>query len=391
LLSLNNFAAKEVEQMKSILLNQSIKAGLAIVIVSLLASQGFSQDPNFLIFLAFGQSNMEGNAQPQSQDKTDVNERFRLLPAVNWPDNSRTKGTWTTAVPPLCRSSTGLNPCDYFGRTLVDSLPDTFKIGIINVSVAGCAIDMFDKDKYANYISGEASWMKEIAALYDGNPYGRLVEMARIAQNDGVIRGILLHQGETDAYKGGWPAKVKAVYDDLIDDLSLDASKTPLIAGDLLSPSSAVQSLPETLENSYVISSSGLNGSDQYHFTADSYREFGKRYGLKMFEILKEQGLTDVNRSNKENSANAGLILNNSVEFRKGTASVSFEIPRSSYVSVKVFTLGGKQVADLAGKEFSQGKHVLEFGQKVKQNGVFVIRMRSGSFSDARTVVIAER
>lgn len=377
--------------MKSIPLNRSIKAGLALVIVSLLTSEGFSQDPNFFIFLAFGQSNMEGNAKPETQDKTNVNERFQLLPAVDWPDKSRTKGKWTTAVSPLCRSNTGLNPCDYFGRTLVDSLPASIKIGIINVSVAGCAIDMFDKAKYKSYISSEASWMKDIANQYDGNPYARLVEMAKIAQKDGVIRGILLHQGETDAYKGGWPAKVKTVYDNLITDLSLDASKTPLLAGDLLSPSNAVQSLPQTLQNSYVISSSGLKGSDQYHFVADSYRQFGKRYAIKMLDVLKKQGLTEINRSGKENFTNAGFVLNNNVEFRKGTAAVSFEIPRLSFVSVKAYTLGGKEIADLAGKEFSQGKHVLEFGQKVKPTGVVVLKMRAGSFSTARTVMIAER
>lgn len=377
--------------MKSIPLNRSIKAGLALVIVSLLASESFSQDPNFFIFLAFGQSNMEGNAKPETTDKTNVNERFQLLPAVDWPDKSRTKGKWTTAVSPLCRSNTGLNPCDYFGRTLVDSLPTSINIGIINVSVAGCAIDMFDKAKYKSYISSEASWMKDIANQYDGNPYARLVEMAKIAQKDGVIRGILLHQGETDAYKGGWPAKVKTVYDNLITDLSLDASKIPLLAGDLLSPSNAVQSLPQTLQNSYVISSSGLKGSDQYHFVADSYRQFGKRYAFKMLEILKKQGLTEVNRSGKGNFTNAGFVLNNNVEFRQGSASVSFEIPRHSFVSVKAYTLGGKEIVDLAGKEFSQGKHVLEFGQKIKPTGVVVLKMRAGSFSTARTVMIAER
>jgi hypothetical protein len=193
---------------------------------------------------------LEGNAKPETQDKTNVNERFKLLPAVDWPDKSRTKGTWTTAVSPLCRSNTGLNPCDYFGRTLVDSLPASIKIGIIIVSVAGCAIDMFDKDKYNNYIYGEDSWMKDIANQYNGNPYARLVEMAKIAQKDGVIRGILLHQGETDAYKGGWPAKVKTVYDNLIGS-ELDASKIPILGSDLHIPSTAVHSLPQTLQNSY--------------------------------------------------------------------------------------------------------------------------------------------
>lgn len=370
--------------MKSITMNRSI---IALITVSLLAFKVFSQDPNFYIFLAFGQSNMEGNARPETQDKTGVNERFQLLPAVDWSDKSRTKGKWTTAVPPLCRSSTGLTPCDYFGRTLVDSLPANIKIGIINVSVAGCAIDMFDKSKYQSYISGEASWMKDIANQYGGNPYGRLVEMGKVAQQAGVIKGILLHQGETDAYKGGWPAKVKIVYDNLIKDLNLDASKTPLLAGDLLSPSTAVQSLPQTLPNSYVISSSGLKGSDQYHFVADSYRQFGKRYGIKMLELLKKQGTGIVTMDSKD-KLNTGFALHNKVEFMNGNASVTFEIPQRAFVSIKAYNLGGKEIADLTDKEYSQGRHVLEFRQMVKHTGAFVIKMKSGSFSTAQTIMV---
>src|SRR5512133_3789995 len=106
---------------RSIFLKKSAKIVIsALFTVSLFSSNVFSQDPNFYIFLAFGQSNMEGNARPESMDNT-VDERFKLLPAVDMSDKGRTKGVWTKATPPLCRSSTGLTPCDYFGRTLVDS------------------------------------------------------------------------------------------------------------------------------------------------------------------------------------------------------------------------------------------------------------------------------
>ena len=377
--------------MKTIPLSRSVKAGLVLIAVSLLAFEGFAQDPNFLIFLAFGQSNMEGNARPEQQDLTGVSERFLMLPAVNWPDGSRTKGVWTTAVPPTCRNGTGLNPGDYFGRTLVDSLPAPFKIGIINVSVAGTAIDIFDKNNYQNYINGAADWLKNIAREYGGNPYGRLVEVAKIAQNDGVIRGFLLHQGETDAYNNSWPVKVKNVYNNLIADLNLDASKIPLLAGDLLSQNATVQSLPNTLPNSYVISSAGLRGADQYHFTADSYREFGKRYAIKMLEILRAQGLTEVKGDRKNNRSNNGYVLNNNMEFGNGKASVSFEIPHSGFVSVKAYSLSGKLIADLASENFSQGRHVLQLNPKMKHAGVFIIKMSSGSFSAARTMAFVER
>jgi hypothetical protein len=329
---------------------------------------------------------MEGNATPEAKDKTGVNARFQLLPAVDWSDKSRTKGTWTTAIAPLCRSGTGLCPCDYFGRTLVDSLPEKIKIGVVNVAVAGCAIDMFDKANYQSYISGQASWMKDIANLYGGNPYARLVEMAKAAQKDGVIKGILMHQGETDAGTSGWANKVKGVYDNLIKDLGLDASKTPLIAGDLVNPNSNVQNLPKTLQNSYVASSQGLgNRGDGMHFSAQGYRDIGKRYAVIMLGILRKQDPSGVTGGG---NANVGYAMGNGMDFRNGMASFSFEIPRRAFVTLKAYTVSGKEVAELACAEYAEGRHSLEFGRKALRTGVFVIKMKSGPFSAARTILV---
>ena len=44
----------------------------------------------------------------------------------------RKKGQWYVAVPPLCRAWTGLTPADYFGRSLVEQLPEDIKVGVIN-------------------------------------------------------------------------------------------------------------------------------------------------------------------------------------------------------------------------------------------------------------------
>src|SRR5215471_5127079 len=96
-------------------------------------------DPNFYVFLCFGQSNMEGFPGVEEQDKA-VDQRFQVLAAVDFTKLERKKGNWYPAVPPLCRGSTGLCPADYFGRTLVANLPHNIKVGVVNVSVAGCKI-----------------------------------------------------------------------------------------------------------------------------------------------------------------------------------------------------------------------------------------------------------
>ena len=51
-------------------------------------------DPNFYIFLCFGQSNMEGNARPEAQDLTSPGPRFLLMPAVDFSDKGRKMGEW---------------------------------------------------------------------------------------------------------------------------------------------------------------------------------------------------------------------------------------------------------------------------------------------------------
>ena len=268
-----------------------------LLLAGLLLSSGkaLAQDPNFYVFLCLGQSNMEGYPGIEEQDKT-ADKRFKALACVDFPALGRTKGSWYDAVPPLCRGNSGLCPADYFGRTMIAHLPEDIRVGVVNVSVAGCKIELFEKDRYQTYASTAPSWMAGIIEIYDGNSYPYLVEMARLAQKDGVIKGILLHQGESNTNDREWPSKVKGVYDNLIKDLDLDPESVPLLAGELVgadqggactSMNSIIASLPETIRNSYVISSKGCTSQpDHLHFDPAGYRELGRRYGVRMLSLL---------------------------------------------------------------------------------------------------------
>ena len=257
----------------------------------------FSQDTNFWIFVCFGQSNMEGFPGIQSQDKTNVDERFQMLAAVDFPKQERKEGNWYNAVPPLCRPSTGLCPADFFGRTMVANLPKNIKVGVVVVAVGGCKIELFEKDNYQSYASNAPSWMKNFIRQYGGNPYQRLVEMSKLAQKDGVIKGILLHQGESNTGDKEWPEKVKGVYDNLLQDLNLKAENVPLLAGEVVnadqkgacaSMNKIIDELPKTIPTAHVISSAGCPAiaPQQLHFTPAGYRELGKRYADTMLPLL---------------------------------------------------------------------------------------------------------
>jgi hypothetical protein len=278
-------------------MNLKIKIGLILIAIFLCSSgKVFSQDPNFSIYLCFGQSNMEGNARIEAQDTLGVDSRFQVMETLDCPILNRTKGNWYTAVPPLCRCHTGLTPVDYFGRMMVANLPENIRIGVINVAVGGCKIELFDKDNFQSYVSTAPGWMLNMIRDYDGNPYGRLVEMAKLAQKDGVIKGILLHQGESNTNDTLWTKKVKVVYDNLMKDLNLKAQDVPLLAGEMLnsdqlgacaSMNKIIATLPQTIPNSYVIPSVGCPGKpDHLHFTAEGYRILGKRYAEQMLSIL---------------------------------------------------------------------------------------------------------
>lgn len=256
----------------------------------------FAQDPNFQIYLCLGQSNMEGNARFEAQDTVGIDTRFQVLQAVDCPDLNRVKGEWYKAVPPLVRCNTGLTPADYFGRTMVANLPEKVRVGVINVAVGGCKIELFDRDSCQTYIAGAPGWMKNMVKEYDNDPYARLVEMARKAQKDGVIKGILLHQGESNTNDKEWPQKVKKVYDRLLNDLNLEPNSVPLLAGEVLnkdqqgacaSMNDIIATLPQTIPSAHVIPSEGCEGvADHLHFSAKGYRELGKRYALKMLSLL---------------------------------------------------------------------------------------------------------
>lgn len=261
----------------------------------LLSMNLMAQDSNFYVFLCFGQSNMEGQGAIEEQDKT-VDNRFQVMQAMDCTNPDREKGVWRTAIPPLCQCSSGLSPADYFGKTMVEKLPDSIKIGVINVAIGGCDIRLFDKDIYQEYkTTYTEKWFTDKIKFYDGNPYEYLVKLAKTAQKDGVIKGILLHQGETNTGNKEWPDYVKKIYNDLLTDLSLSSESVPLLAGELLateqnccsSMNPIINTLPNIVPTAHVISSKGCSAKDNAHFDSEGYRILGQRYAEKMFDLLE--------------------------------------------------------------------------------------------------------
>lgn len=255
----------------------------------------FSQSPNFHIYLCFGQSNMEGSAAIEDQDRV-VDPRFKMMASMECPNLEREKGKWYSANPPLSQCYSGLSPADYFGRTMVEKLPQDISIGIINVAIGGCDIRLFDKDLYQDFTrTYPEDWFIDKVNGYEGNPYQCLITLAKKAQKDGVIKGIILHQGETNTGDEEWPLYVKKIYDNILSDLSLNAKEVPLLAGEVVHEEQGgicatmnpiINQLPDFIPTAHVVSSRGcLVREDGVHFNSEGVRELGKRYAETMLNL----------------------------------------------------------------------------------------------------------
>ncbi len=249
-------------------------------------SSGATQPGNDLqLFILFGQSNMEGAAGPEPEDKV-VNDRVFVL---GYDDAclGRKYNEWSLAQPPLHRCFTGLGPGDWFGKTMASAWSDA-QIGLVPAAISGVDIDFFRKD----VVSTRRKEFKIPPDDKRPGAYAMLLERAKLAQERGRIRGILFHQGESDTGQTVWLDKVAEIVANLRQDLALVPEEVPFIAGELpyegccSSHNSIVNQLPERIPNAHVVSAEGLGLKDRFHFDTKGQREMGKRYAEVFLQAL---------------------------------------------------------------------------------------------------------
>ena len=404
-----------------------MKKLLTGAVMAMAISQAFAApDPNFHIYLAFGQSNMEGQGGIESQDKT-VDSRFQVLWTTNETNCGKSLGKWSDATPPLASCSGKLGPTDYFGRTMVEKTDSQIKVGVVVVAVAGCSIKLFDSPLDQGYMSQQASWFTQRVNAYGGKPYERLIEMAKKAQEVGVIKGIIFHQGETDAGDGQWPSKVKSVYDRILKDLSLEGD-IPFLAGEVLrggmsqGANNNIAKLPQQSKNFYVISSEGLtqplNDGQNVHFTSQEYRDLGKRYAEKMIEVLGDKlkpvetapesssseevasssseaksssSVASSSSAEPESSSDNGMgiahidhVMGGSISVTKA-GNVQLSVAKAGQLTVKVYSSLGKEVLDLSGNY--SGTNSLVLAGRLPA-GRYVVSAQGEGFKATKPVMV---
>lgn len=234
----------------------------------------------FHIYLLIGQSNMAGRGVVEPQDTMAQHRVFRL----------NRKGDWDRAKDPLHfdKSVAGVGPGLTFAREMLKEADKDVYIGLVPCAVGGTGIDAWQPGVFF-----------EPTKSY---PYDDMLLRIKLALKDGVLKGVLWHQGESDI---GDPALYHAYKDKFVRFVNrlrcdLHAPYVPFLAGELApfamrEPGAAIitqafRDLEEEWRHYGVVSSDGLQPMpDGVHFDAPSARELGRRYAEKMKVLQQEK------------------------------------------------------------------------------------------------------
>jgi hypothetical protein len=229
------------------------------------------------VFIMAGQSNMAGRGFVEPQD-TLSNKRILTI------DKSM---KWIYAKEPLHfyePSLTGLDCGMSFAKKLLDSIPEGVSIAIIPCAVGGSSIEQWINNETYRGVT-----------LLDN-----FKEKVDFAKDYGKIKGIIWHQGESNA-KSELIPKYSQRLDSLFNSFRIfvENDTLPIIIGELGSYTEPIEkqmkwnsintiihNIALTDKNLSIVETGDLNHKgDKVHFDSESQRILGERFAIKYIEL----------------------------------------------------------------------------------------------------------
>ena len=72
------------------------------------------------------------------------------------------------------------------------------------------------------------------------------------------------------------------------------------------------------------------------------------------------------------------------------TTAIKFEIPKESYVTLRVYNSIGKDVAELVNRELSAGQYQISFDAKDLPSGIYYYKLQAGEFTQTRKMLLVK-
>lgn len=266
-------------------------------------------EPEFHVYLALGQSNMQGAGH--LPDEPVFHPRVKALQGQNCSEHQFPYGEWRDQFQPMirCREGTrpkadgtmapiGLSPSDTFAVTMAEAAGSNVTIGIVGAAYGGTDIQAHlpDCGNFCKPPFGDISGAPVVNGTTPIYPW--ILDLAKKAQKVGTIKGIIFHHGENNSGDSTWLVHVGTYIRSLRKDLGLNAADVPFIAGELprtgccAGHNKLVQQIPDYVENGHWVSSGPMDDGtvlvdrgDSLHWSTFSVMEMGKRYAAKMLEL----------------------------------------------------------------------------------------------------------
>jgi hypothetical protein len=227
------------------------------------------------LYALIGQSNMAGRGAV-GPDDTEVHPRVFCL------DRSK---QWVPAADPLHfdKPIAGVGPGLAFGKAMAEQDPG-ITVGLIPCAAGGSPIRTWQPGGYWEQTSS--------------HPYDDTLACCTIAQQSGVLKGFLWHQGESDSNQQD-AARYLERLTELVSRLRTvlqvpQAAFVVATLGDFFVARNAwvttindvLERLALEVENAACVSAAGLaHNGDDLHFDAASARELGRRYAQAMVRL----------------------------------------------------------------------------------------------------------
>jgi len=232
---------------------------------------------NFEIFILAGQSNMAGRGKLDEESRQPKPRIFAL----------NKDGQWQPAVDPLHwdKPAAGTGIGRPFAEIIAARFPSD-SIGLVPTACGGSPISTWSPGQ---------SWKQT-----NSNPWDDAIARAKRAMQDGTVKAILWHQGESDATEKDAPLYAQRL-EDLITRFrtELGVPDLPFIIGQIgrfpakpwdahrEAVDAAQRAVAKKMKNVRFVPAEGFTSiGDSLHFDTPSLRVFGKGYADAYLDIV---------------------------------------------------------------------------------------------------------